>query len=256
MTIPIKKFTIYGERSSGTNFLEKSILTNFEIKYTKEFGNKHFFCFDDSRKNYSDDTLFIGIVRNPIYWLNSFIQQPYHVPNHNKTLTNFLFNEFYSICDEPPTQNDTNVAHGNLLLNRKNNGNKINKKDLNYITGKKYKDIFELRKLKNYYLMNVLPKKVKNYVLINYEDLLYNYENTLDLIKHKFNLIQTREKYIKSDNYKHSDTIKYKGEKSVIFSPKIVEVIWTKLDKTQENSLGYFKGDYNKFFKDKNKTKN
>jgi hypothetical protein len=256
MKTQIKKFTIYGERSSGTNFLEKTISTNFEINYTKEFGNKHFFCFDDCIKNYSDDTLFIGIIRNPVYWLNSFIQQPYHVPSNNKTVVNFLFNEFYSICDETTIQNETNVVNGNLLLNKKRSShkiNKINKKDLNYITGKKYKDIFELRKLKNYYLMNILPKKVKNYILINYEDLLYNYDTTLDSIKRKFNLIQTREKYIKSDHYKHSETIKYKGEKSVIFSPKLVEIIWLKLDKNQENLLGYFKGDYNNFFKDKNK---
>ena len=251
MTTPIKKFTIYGERSSGTNFLEKSILSNFEINYTKEFGNKHFFCFDDCCKKYSDDTLFIGIIRNPIYWLNSFVQQPYHVPNKNKSITNFLFNEFYSICDETPIQNDASIVNGNLLLNKKRNDYKINVKDLNYITGKKYKDIFELRKLKNYYLMNIIPKKVKNYILINYEDLLYNYDNTLDLIKSKFNLIQKHQNYIKSDHYKHSKTIKYKGEKSVIFSPKLVEIIWLKLDKNQESALGYFKANYNKFFKDK-----
>ena len=90
MTTPIKKFTIYGERSSGTNFLEKSISINFDVNYTKEFGNKHFFCFDDCCKSYSDNTLFIGIIRNPVYWLNSFIQQPYHIPNHNKTVSNYI----------------------------------------------------------------------------------------------------------------------------------------------------------------------
>ena len=60
--------------------------------------------------------------------------------------------------------------------------------DLNYITNKKYKNIFELRKLKNDYLMNIMPTKVKNYILINYENLLNNYEETLESIKNTFNL--------------------------------------------------------------------
>ena len=36
--------------------------------------------------------------------------------------------------------------------------------------------------------MNVMPKKVKNYILLNYEDLLYNYEKTLEFIQTKFSL--------------------------------------------------------------------
>ena len=38
--------------------------------------------------------------------------------------------------------------------------------------------------------MNVIPTKVKNYILINYEKLLTNYEETLEFVKNKFNLQQ------------------------------------------------------------------
>jgi hypothetical protein len=240
MVTPIKKFTIYGERSSGTNFLEKSMLLNFNLEFTKDFGHKHFFCFDDCCKKQSDDTLFIGIIRNPVYWLNSFIQKPYHLPNHNKNPKNFLFNEFYSVCDEKP-------------LSTMKKTYDINKKDLNYITGKKYKNIFELRKNKNNYLMNIIPKKVKNYILINYEDLLYNYANILEIIKKKFMLPKKHDKYIRSAGYKQSTTVKYNGEKNIIFPPSLLEHIWSNLDVSQENKLGYFKGNNNKFFKERHK---
>lgn len=41
------KFTIFGERCSGTNFLEKAILENFELEMTNEYGWKHFWGYSD-----------------------------------------------------------------------------------------------------------------------------------------------------------------------------------------------------------------
>ena len=59
--------------------------------------------------------------------------------------------------------------------------------DRNYINGKRYKNIYELRYFKNKYLIEH-KYKVKNYLLIRYEDLKYNYEIILNLLKNKFNL--------------------------------------------------------------------
>ena len=41
----LKKYTIYGERCSGTKYLEQLMDSNFDIKLTWEFGWKHFFGF-------------------------------------------------------------------------------------------------------------------------------------------------------------------------------------------------------------------
>jgi hypothetical protein len=76
----IKKYTIYGERCSGTNYLENLIDKNFDIKITWEFGWKHFFGFNDNQLKNSDDTLFICIVRNPVDWINSFYRELHHSP--------------------------------------------------------------------------------------------------------------------------------------------------------------------------------
>ena len=43
----IKKVTIYGERCSGTNYLEELIVSNFDVKITWEYGWKHFFGFNN-----------------------------------------------------------------------------------------------------------------------------------------------------------------------------------------------------------------
>lgn len=225
--------TIYGERCSGTNFLEQALKTNFDVNITYKYGWKHFFGFYDFDNNNTDDTIFIGIIRNPIYWINSFSKELHHIPNENRKLYNFLNNEFYSI-------------------NEKNNDILI-KEDLNYITKEKYKNIFELRKMKNDFLINIIPKKVKNYILINYECLLYNYNYTMRFIKDKFNLQNKNNEIIKINYYKDNKKTKFIKQKDIYLKEIIIDNIWSKLDVEQENKLGYFKNDNNGYFKNHGK---
>ena len=240
----INKFVILGERCSGTNFLEEAIKQNFHIDYTTEHVNKHFFCFNDYNKRNNDDTLFIGIIRNPIYWLNSFSKELHHIPNANKNIRNFLFNEFYSILDNHPVKNKK------FSFTTFKNIETVNLLDLNYTTGKKYKNIFELRKLKNFYLTNIIQTKVKNYILINYEDLLYNYEDTLKSIKEKFSLLPKSSEFIKITNYKKSTSYSYKQQRLITFRSDLIKILWGYLDKEQESTLGYSIEDCdNNYFK-------
>ena len=244
----ISNFAILGERCSGTNFLEESLISNFNVSYTSQYGNKHFFCYNDYSN--SENTLFIGIIRNPIYWINSFSRELHHVPEINrKNLNNFLFNEFYSVEDEINIENsimNNEIFHfNNKLYTYKY---KVNSKDLNYITGKKYKNIFELRKVKNNFLVNVMPKKVKNYILVNYEDLLFNFKDVLKNIKEKFNLIQTYNDFVENKKYKKSNTYNFVKQRKILLSPSTVVTIWQNLDKEQENLLGYKMWDDNNYF--------
>lgn len=229
----ITKYVIYGERCSGTNFVDNAIQTNFNLKLRNDLGSKHFFCFNNYKKT-DDDTLFIGIIRNPIYWINSFSTELHHVPKQNKTINNFLFNEFYSVEEKT---------------------NSIIFEDLNWRTLKIYSNIFELRKMKNFFLMNILKKKVKNYILINYESLLYNYDFTLDFIKNKFNLTPIYTIYKPIKQYKKSTSYNFVKQRNILLSPEQVNIIWDNLNLTQENKLGYFKGNNNLFFKNTNNIK-
>jgi hypothetical protein len=227
MTTNITKFVIYGERCSGTNYLENVINTNFGLELRNDFGSKHFFCFNNYNKPL-DDTLFIGIIRNPIYWLNSLSRELYHIPNCNKTIKEFLTNEYYSVEE---------------------NSEKIILNDLNYSNLKKYINIFEMRKMKNFYLLNIMPKKVNNYILINYESLLYNFDYTLDFIKNKFFLTCKYPIYKQIKKYKKTDKYNFVQQRIILLQPHIVNFIWDSLHIQQENRLGYFKGDNNNFFK-------
>jgi hypothetical protein len=219
----IKYFTIYGERCSGTNFLMNAILNNFEIEYTTKYAWKHFFGyynFDDLFKNTDNDneTLFIGIIREPVSWIDSFYKKMHHIPNENrKTIKTFLFNQFYSLYEDSP----------NEIM-----------EDRNIITKERYKNIFELRRVKNNFLIQEMSKKVKNYLLIRYEDLRDNYETILEYFHIKFKLNKKYDTYKRIDNYKGTMDYMFTIKKISLRKP-IIKIIKNNLDINQEKSLGY-----------------
>ena len=157
-----KFVTIYGERCSGTNYLEALINTNYDTEVRWHYGWKHFFGFHDLKN--SDDTLFIGIIRNPYDWINSLYRDKHHLPSINTTsIDSFLNNEFYSITDD-----------GSEIM-----------RDRNIYTKERYKNIFEMRHTKNKFLIEDMPLLVKNYLLITHEELLYDFTNTMHKITSK-----------------------------------------------------------------------
>jgi len=156
----IKKVTIYGERCSGTNYLEQLLVNNFDVTVTWEYGLKHFFGFNDLTN--SDDTLFIGIVRNPYDWINSLYREQHHLPKHFKgNIDNFLNSEFYSL----------NYSNQEIM------------EDRNIYTKERYKNIFEMRHTKMKFLIEDMPKLVKNYILITYEKLMDEFNPTINEIR-------------------------------------------------------------------------
>jgi hypothetical protein len=215
---PIKYFTILGERCSGTNFLEQTMRENFDVELTWEFGHKHFFGFHQfSHTNKENETLFIGIVREPISWISSFYRNPHHLPEKKKYIMNFLLGLFYSITDNTKT---------------------IKKDDLNYKTNKIYRNIFELRKIKNEYLMERMPQNVDNYILFTYENLNQNTDQILNVISQKYNL-PFKNNIIKKINYYKDDKNKEFIPINKTFKPFINKIIINNLDKAQEKKLGY-----------------
>jgi hypothetical protein len=156
----IKYVTIYGERCSGTNYLEELILLNFDVEITWEYGWKHFFGFNDLKN--TDDVLFIVIVRNLTDWINSLYREKHHLPSElTKNVDTFLNNTFYSVHDN----NEESMV------------------DRNMETNERYKNIFELRRIKNKFLIKKMPHLVKNYALITYNDLTANFVHVMKKLK-------------------------------------------------------------------------
>jgi len=215
----IKYFQIYGERCSGTNFLECAIKENFDLEETTDYGWKHFFGFHDFKQTeHENETLFIGIVRNPITWIDSLYKAKHHIPEQNlNNIRVFMFNQFYSLYPD-----------GTEIM-----------EDRNIITKERYGNLFGMRRTKNEYLMNTMKTTVKNYILIRYEDLRDNYETVLNFLNNKFDLKR------KNKN-EYSKILIYKGKmnkvfqkKPILLKPNIIELIKKNIDIEQEKLLGY-----------------
>ena len=113
--------------------------------------------------------------------------------------------------------------------------------DRNIITKKRYANIFELRKVKNNYLIYDLKKYIKKYILIRYEDLKNNYDEILSYIEDAFNLTRINKNlpFVRIINYKGDKNKKIYKEKKINFNEEIINLIKNNLDKEQESLIEY-----------------
>jgi hypothetical protein len=214
-----------GERNSGTHFLQYALQFNFQMQYCRQ--TRHFFGHND-KVDFPSETLdtmiYFSIVREPIEWIDSLFKRLHHIPPENKVnIDAFLNNEWYSIYEEG-----------------ENNGKEI-MEDRNLLTGERYKNIFEMRNVKTNYLLNEVKKKVKHYYFIKYDDLLHDYENTLNKIASKFRLKRRDNAsgpFVTVPKYKGTFNALY-AKKPILLSQEIQEYIKKNLDIAQENRMKY-----------------
>jgi hypothetical protein len=212
----------------GFTFVKYALIENFDVNFIKK--NSHWFGHNDEfSEEEIESTLYIYVVREPVEWIDSFFKRLHHIPPENKKkIENFVKNEWYSIYEEC-----------------EQNGKEI-MEDRNIYTKERYKNIFELRKIKNEYMIHTLKHKFKHFLLLRYEDLRDRYNETLHFIKNKFQL------KVKNDSSEYKKIIKYKGtyialyvKKPILLTPEMQEYIRHRVDIQQEHDLGYLL-DYTK----------
>jgi len=197
----LKNVVIYGERCSGTNYLQELLELNFrDIEITWEYGDKHFFGFYDYETIENiENILFVSIVRESYEWCNSLFRTPHHLTGHvHNNIHNFLNHELSSFSDE-----DLVTLEVKEIM-----------EDRHIETKEMYRNIFELRHTKLKFLVDDLPKKVKNSILIRYEDLLNDFENTMNKIQNFGLEIKDGIQYpLNTDNYKNLSHVKFSEKK-------------------------------------------
>lgn len=234
----VTHFTILGERCSGTNYIEHLILNNFDITLTWKYGykqkgnastHKHFFGFS---KDYSlpetDGCLFVCIVRDPYEWIGSLYSHPHHLSGWmlKDGWDSFLTHSFYSMHDKQK-------AHGRLYRKERTG-------DRNIYTKKRYKNIFDARATKARFMLQDMPKLVKNCVLLRYEDVRDNINAVLTDLEKRFGLKRKHTSFKRVDGYKGQPNKKYKPVRYKTKIPaKHLVVIQKGLDWDIERKLGY-----------------
>ena len=232
----ITEYCIFGERCTGTNYLNKLMEKNFNLKKTEKYGFKHFFGFH-SLEN-SDNCLFIGIVRDPFQWLGSLNKKQYHFPHHLKKRNYkiLLQNEFFSVYDSARDHGD---KFGKEIM-----------EDRHIYLKRRYKNIIELRNTKNYFLVHDMPKKVKHYILIRYEDISNNTFEELQKIQDTFHLERKNPEFVNFEKHTKIKGTKWENNhETYIPHPLNFKIVLSKIDLHLEHQLNYL----NQFkFKNKN----
>jgi hypothetical protein len=216
----ISRYVIYGERHSGTKFLEKLITKNFNLSKSELFGHKHFFrpkYILDKESEILDSTIFFCIVRNPYDWIMAF-----HKLRHHCAIIGA--NDIYRfISKEWISRND---FFGIEIL-----------EDRHLYADRRYINIFEMRRAKLEYMFYILPLFIKNYIFIKYEDFFCETfaVNFLNKLIDKFKL---------SRYYSVFDIDKFhKKNYYDLIDDNLLKFINNSLDWKIENQIGYIKAN-------------
>lgn len=233
----IKNIIIRGERCSGTNYLRCLINQNINIDVI-DLGWKHSYLniFDKKLVN-QNDYLVIFIFRNPVDWVKSLYNNPWHFEEKHKKVKNidkFIRYEQKQVIQgfSEFKEYDQNIE---LYWER------------HPFTLEKPKNICQLRNWKN---ENFLSSSniFENVEYIKYEDLVVNPKMWIDYLNKKyFNL-----------EYNFNSVDYYKGDKKQgLFNKNVydklsvenIEFIRDNLDWSIEEKIGYFEYNLEKYNK-------
>lgn len=113
--------------------------------------------------------------------------------------------------------------------------------DRNIYTNERYKNIYELRHTKLKYMIDDLPNHVNNYILIKYEDLINNFDETMFKLYNKGLKIKTNIKFpLNTTNYKGCKNKKFIENNNYNISNKLA-LTNPNLNKTYEIKLKYIR---------------
>ena len=241
----IRKLSILGERCSGTVYLQRLLEANFNISLTHEYHYKHFFGFDDPKHPLSEShcTLFVGIVRAPVEWLDSFYKYQWQLDQWRYTSwSDFLTKPIISYVES-----EMNVTLNKLPEEQRaaEHAKKLKHElwhDRNFADPKvpNWKNIFELRTNKLRYMIDTYPSKVDHYVVIRLEDLKPHFREFLTIIQAWFNVKRKKEPFIDAQM---DDDILWQQlhglQKHSHASDAVIDYAWQHLDREVEGRLGY-----------------
>ncbi len=234
---PVKSIYTFGERNSGTNYVNSLIMNNcvatgpkrclYDAKNKGAFGWKHGFPMMLAAP---DDVLAIAVYREPISWLQSLCRAPWHTAPHLRGLpfSQFIRSEWMSIIDD----------HGFGIMENDPLWKAELMSDRDPLTGKRFANAMRLRNAKNRGFAT-LDNRFGNVLRVNYETVLANPEGFLNALCSKYGFLRLR----KFDHIEHDRATPCRG----VFQAKPVapvsdadmNFIAQELDIQGEADLGY-----------------
>ncbi|MBV7409735.1 hypothetical protein KJP29_12185 [Maritimibacter sp. DP1N21-5] len=93
-------FQVFGERSSGTNYVDRILDRNTTLRSTSDYGWKHGFA---QMTGVARSAVIVCVVREPVGWALSMHAKPWHCPPALQALDfpEFLRSPWTTIIDRP-----------------------------------------------------------------------------------------------------------------------------------------------------------
>lgn len=180
MSAGIRRIQIYGERRSGTNFLEQLLVANLRsVPVCRDYGWKH--GFHGPGVETADDCLFLVIYRNPFDWLRSLHRRPFHAAPSLRRIpfSDFIRREWWCVWDEQAGRPRGHEMHGLEMMSERDPE-----------TGERFPNVLRLRtaKIRNW---EGLRARTTHTEYVRYEDLAASPSGYLASLSGRFGLMQT-----------------------------------------------------------------
>lgn len=168
---------VFGERSSGTNFVNRLLAKNTTLTPTDAYGWKHGFA---QMTGIGQRALIVGVLREPLGWVRSMYAKPWHCPPDMQALTfsDFLRAEWGTIVDRKRYfQRAGELGTVGTPLQQ----------DRHPVTGQPFANIADLRAMKAAYLLG-LRNRGCNLVLCRLGDVQADPEGFVVKVSEAFDL--------------------------------------------------------------------
>ncbi len=157
---PIDHFQIFGERRTGTNYVNRLLADNLDARSTTKYGWKHGY---PTMPCIAASGLVVIVVREPLGWLSSLHNRAFTISHEGLDFPRFLRAEWY---DRYRPKDFGHARWGYDGMHRASGV--ANQIDRHPITGKRFRNPLELRKVKSACFLGLLNREC-NAVLVDYD---------------------------------------------------------------------------------------
>lgn len=222
----INKIQIYGERCTGTNYLEKLVEKNLKnVKISWDFGWKHF--YHQNGVEQADNYLFIVLYRNPFDWIRSLYKTPWHTaPSlRNISFSQFIRQEWHCVWDEHAEKHRWNSEYGTEMMFERDP-----------LTQQRHPNVLKMRTSK---ILNweSLKQKTQHHLHLTYEQLKQDPEGFVQQLSSQFG-IATTSSFKPIKGFK-GGLIRYKPKQYVNLDADDHQFILDQLNIELEEQIGY-----------------
>ncbi|MEX0284893.1 MAG: hypothetical protein AB3N23_09810 [Paracoccaceae bacterium] len=226
----VTHYQVLGERSSGTNFLQRLIGRNTSLERTDELGWKHGF---GQMIAVPRDMFVVCMVRNPERWVLSMYNKPWHTtPDMQRlSISDFIRAEWRSAFDKPRYLGRLRRGYVGQPLQQ----------DRHPLTGKPFANIFALRQAKLQYLLSFTARDC-NCVFLRLEDAQADPQATMEKMAAALELTSPHAAFRpvkKPQGWRFRTAVGERPTAPDRLSDEDRAYMWSALDQAQEAALGY-----------------